>query len=439
MSVISVFGLGYVGAVSVACLADNGHKLIGVDIAPMKVDLINAGGSPVIEEGMPELIKKGVVSDRISATTDSAHAVRSSDISFICVGTPSHANGSLNLDYVRRVCEDIGKALATKEGYHVVVARSTMLPGSTEEIVIPTLEQSSGKKAGKDFGVCYNPEFLREGSSIKDFYNPPYTVIGGDDQRANEALCNAYAFIEAETIVTPFKVAEMVKYTSNAYHALKVTFANEIGNICKQLNIDSHQVMDVFAQDKKLNISPAYLKPGFAFGGSCLPKDLRAILYQYRHHDLSAPLLEAIIPSNQRQIDKAYQLVRQTGSKSVGVLGFSFKAGTDDLRESPMVELIERLIGKGYQVLVYDRNVSMANLHGANRAYIEKEIPHIATLMCDTIEDVLANSQVIIVGNRSGEFHQPLYTANEDQIIIDLARLLDGQDGLVAQYEGICW
>lgn len=439
MTRISIFGLGYVGTVSAACLADSGHSVIGVDVNPTKVELINSGRSPIVEEGMAELVKKGVDSGQLLATSDPVWAVMNSDISLICVGTPSRPNGSLNLDYVRRVSQDIGIALATKRSYHVVIARSTMLPGGTEEVVIPALEQSSGKCNSEDFGVCFNPEFLREGSSIRDFYNPPFTVIGGDDSRAIEAVRELNSTIDAEILVVPFKVAEMVKYTSNAFHALKVSFANEIGAICKRQDIDSHQVMDIFCKDDKLNISPAYLKPGYAFGGSCLPKDLRAILYYCRHYDISAPVLESILPSNKRQVDNAYQMVKTTGRKKVGVLGFSFKAGTDDLRESPMVELIERLIGKGYQVKVYDRNVSLANLYGANRAYIEKEIPHISSLMCENIEDIMSDSDVIIIGNRAPEFRQALKKTSEHQRVIDLVRILDSPNGMVARYEGIGW
>ena len=439
MAKISIFGLGYVGAVSIAALADNDNEIIGVDVNTTKVEMINAGQSPIIEADLPELMKKGVAGGRIRATTDAVEAVHNSDISIICVGTPSHPNGSLNLNYIKRVCQQIGEALQAKSDYHVVVARSTMLPGSTEEVVIPILEQSSGKKAGCDFGVGFNPEFLREGSSIKDFYDPPFTVIGGDDERTVTAVRQIYAMLDAEVIVASIKVAETVKYACNAFHALKVSFANEIGNICKQQDIDSHQVMDIFCKDTKLNISPYYMKPGFAFGGSCLPKDLRALLYHARHYDLAPPVLESIMRSNQQQIDIAYQMVRRTKCKRIGVLGFSFKAGTDDLRESPMVELVERLIGKGYQVAVYDKNVSLANLQGANRAYIEQEIPHIASLMCNSIEDVLAVSDVIIVGYRTAEFQQALPKAKPEQIIIDLERNMVDTEQMQAQYNGICW
>lgn len=439
MSAISIFGLGYVGSVSLACLAENGYEVIGVDINPTKVAMINEGQSPVIEKGLTELLKKGVKSGCIRATTDAAQAVIASDISIICVGTPSHPNGSLNLDYVTRVSEEIGRVLATKPRKHVVIVRSTILPGSTEDLVIPTLEKVSGKKAGHDFGVCFNPEFLREGSSINDFYNPPFTIIGAEDEWVANVAKGLYAKINSPILIVPLKVSEILKYASNAFHALKVTFANEIGEICKQQNIDSHQVMEIFCQDRKLNLSPNYLKPGFAFGGSCLPKDLRALLYHSRHYDLHLPVLEAILPSNRRQIDLAYRMIKETNFKRVGVLGFSFKAGTDDLRESPIVELIEYLIGKGYQVKVYDRNVSLASLHGANRAYIEQEIPHIASLMADTIDAVVDSSEVIIIGNNSPEFSEVLSNLRKDQIMIDLVRVTSNHFSSNSHYRGISW
>jgi GDP-mannose 6-dehydrogenase len=439
MAEISVFGLGYVGSVLIACLADYGHQVIGVDVNPTKVDMVSEGYSPVIEAGLAELMMRGVKAGNIRATTDVQQAVQGSDLSFVCVGTPSHSNGSLNLNYVERVCSDIGKALATKTGYHNVVMRSTMLPGSTEEIVIPALERASGKRAGIDFGTCFNPEFLREGTSIGDFYNPPYTIIGTGDERVVETLRDLYSDIDAPLIVTTYKVAEMAKYVNNAFHALKVTFANEIGDICKQQNIDSHKVMDIVCMDHKLNLSPYYLKPGFAFGGSCLPKDLRALVYHGHHLDTHTPVLESILPSHSRQIEIAYQMVRRTGRKRVGVLGFSFKAGTDDLRESPIVELIEHLIGKGYTVTVYDKNVSLANLQGANRAYIETEIPHIASLMADSIEAVLDNSDVIVIGNRSAAFADVIHRLRDDQVMIDLVRVTDPEVVSNGKYQGICW
>jgi len=436
---ISIFGLGYVGAVSVACFADLGNEVIGVDVNPLKVDMINQGRSPIIEAGLGELIEKGITNGTIKATTDATLAVEESELSFICVGTPSNANGSLDLRYVKRVCEEIGASIKEKNSYHLIILRSTVLPGTTEEIVIPILEKYSNKKCGDDFGVCFNPEFLREGSSIKDFFNPPFTIIGTNNEADAEKVQALYDGISAPIIPAPFKVAEMVKYANNAFHALKVTFANEIGNVCKKHDIDSHQVMDIFCLDDKLNLSPYYLKPGFAFGGSCLPKDLRALLYFSRHSDLQLPVMESILVSNQNQIDTAYKMVKQTGKKKIGILGFSFKAGTDDLRESPSVELIEQLIGKGYQVKVYDRNVSLANLQGANREYIEREIPHIASLMGSSMEEIISDSEVIVIGNKDPSFAEVIQGINQQQKIIDLVRISEDLNGHGENYDGICW
>ena len=438
MARVSVFGLGYVGAVSVACLADHGHEVVGVDVNPDKVDAIAAGRSPIVEAGLDDLLQAGVAAGRVRATTDTAAAVRDTDVSFVCVGTPSQPNGSLELGYVQRVCEQIGAVLAEKDGFHVVVARSTMLPGSTEEIVVPALESRSGKRCGRDFAVCFNPEFLREGTSIADFHDPPFTVIGSDDERATEAVRALYARVDAPVVTVPIKVAEMLKYACNAFHGLKVSFANEIGNLCKQQNIDSHAVMDLFCRDQKLNLSSYYLRPGFAFGGSCLPKDVRALLYHGRQLDTRTPILESILPSNERQIDIAYQMVRRTAARRVGVLGFSFKAGTDDLRESPMVALIEMLIGKGYEVSVYDRNVSLAKLTGANRAFIEQEIPHIGKLMRDDIARVVADSELLLIGNKGPEFKDALADLRDDQIVLDLVRISDVPPDHPG-YTGICW
>jgi len=437
MMKVSVFGLGYVGAVSAGALARNGHQVIGVDPNLTKVEMVAAGASPVIESGLDELIAQGVSSGAIRATTSAEEAIAASELSMICVGTPSNGNGSLDLTHVEKVCQEIGSALAARTDPHVVVVRSTMLPGSTEEIVIPTLEAASGRRLGPDLGICVNPEFLREGSSIKDFFDPAFTLIGGGEGRATDLVRSLYAAIGAPVIVVPYREAEMIKYASNAFHALKITFANEIGNIAREQGIDSHRVMEILCRDTNLNISPAYLRPGFAFGGSCLPKDLRALVYQARRSDVDAPVLEAIARSNQGQIDRALTMVMRTGHKRVGVLGFSFKAGTDDLRESPMVELIERLIGKGYELTVFDRNVSLANLQGANREYIEREIPHIASLMAGSVDDVLAGSDVVVIGNGDPEFVRAIDDAREDQVIVDLVRI--GSGDTRARYEGICW
>jgi GDP-mannose 6-dehydrogenase len=436
---ISVFGLGYVGSVSAGCLAALGHQVVGVDVSSMKVDMLNAGQSPAMEEGLDRLVAESFQAGRIEATRSAEEAVAATEVSLICVGTPSADNGNLNLHYVERVCAEIGQALAHKDSYHVIVVRSTMLPGSTEECVIPTLEEASGRKVDQDFGIAFNPEFLREGTAVQDFYHPAFTLIGQHDERSAQVAAQIYQGVESPLFITPLKVAEMIKYVNNTFHALKVTFANEIGNICKRQGIDSHQVMEIFCQDTKLNLSSYYLKPGFAFGGSCLPKDVRALLYNAHRLDLNVPILEAILPSNDVQIRQGFELIRQTGCKKVGVLGFSFKAGTDDLRESPMVELIELLIGKGYQVRVYDKNVSLARLYGANRAYIEHEIPHIATLMCDSMEQVLAESQVLVVGNKGPEFASALQQVRQDQIVIDLVRLFKDTDSLGNRYQGICW
>ena len=434
---LSVFGIGYVGCVSAACFAKEGHEVIGVDVNPTKVAIINSGDSPIVEPGIGELIKEAVASGRLRAATNSSEAVQNSEISLVCVGTPGNQNGSLDLRYVSRVCEEIGAALRTKADRHVVVMRSTMLPGTIENVVIPVLENASGKKAGNDFAVCINPEFLREGSSLKDFYAPPFTLIGADDPNAAAALRKLYQGIDAPLYETELKTAEMIKYVCNSFHALKVSFANEVGNICKALEIDSHAVMDIFCRDTKLNLSPYYLKPGFAFGGSCLPKDLRAINYKARELDVEVPLLGAILPSNRLQVERAIEMVVATGKKRIGVLGFSFKAGTDDLRESPLVTVIETLIGKGYKLALYDRNVSLARLVGANREYIEREIPHISELMCSSIDEVIDNADVLVVGNKADEFKQIETKARPEMVIVDLVRLFDRSSH--DNYEGICW
>ena len=434
---LSVFGIGYVGCVSAACFAKEGHDVTGVDINPTKVEIINSGSSPIVESGIDELMKEAVNSGRLRATTSAAEAVNNSALTLVCVGTPSNANGSLDLRYVTRVCEEIGGALRTKGERHVVVIRSTMLPGTIEQVVVPTLETTSGKKAGSEFGVCINPEFLREGSSLKDFYAPPFTLIGTDDEKTVAAVRALYANIDAPLFQTDVKTAEMIKYVCNTFHALKVSFANEVGNICKALTIDSHAVMEIFCHDTKLNLSSYYLKPGFAFGGSCLPKDLRAINYKAKELDVEIPLLAAILPSNRLQVERAIDMVTKTGKKRIGVLGFSFKAGTDDLRESPMVTLIETLIGKGYKLLLYDRDVSLARLFGANKDYIEREIPHVSELMRSTIDEVMTDADVVVIGSRAAEFRQVKDKLKADQVLIDLVRVFDDKSD--DSYQGICW
>jgi GDP-mannose 6-dehydrogenase len=436
---ISIFGLGYVGAVSAGCLAQDGHTVIGVDPNKTKVDLVSKGVTPIVEKDIGEMIAAGVKAGRLSATTDVAQAVHATDISLICVGTPSQLNGNLDLSYVRRVCEEIGQAIREKQGFHVVVARSTMLPGSMRQVVIPTLEAASGKKAGVDFGVCNNPEFLREGTAVYDYYNPPKTVIGETDAGAGDVLAKLYEGMKAPLIRTSIETAEMVKYTDNVWHALKVGFANEIGNLCKAVGIDSHQVMEIFCQDTKLNLSPYYLKPGFAFGGSCLPKDVRALTYKGKSLDVPLPILNAILPSNDLQVQKAVDMVMSKGKRRIGVLGFSFKAGTDDLRESPMVEVIERLLGKGYELKIFDRNVNVAALTGANRDYILNHIPHISRIMSDSIEQVMDFAEVLVVGNGAAEFREAVANAHESQTVVDLVRVARERRSDDKHYDGICW
>jgi GDP-mannose 6-dehydrogenase len=435
---LSVFGLGYVGCVSAACFARAGHEVVGVDVNTTKVGIINSGQSPIVEPGVGELIAEMVAAGRLRATTDARAAVAQTDLSLVCVGTPSRANGSLDLTYVKRVCAEIGAGLEGRPGRHTVVIRSTMLPGTVESVVTPALEVYSGLKAGPDFGVCINPEFLREGTALKDFYAPPFTLVGADDEEAAAPVRRLYAHIDAPVFVTAVKAAEMVKYACNCFHALKVSFANEIGNVAKELGIDSHEVMRVFCHDTKLNLSPYYLKPGFAFGGSCLPKDLRALTYKAREVDVEVPVLQAALQSNRLQVERGVEMVLRTGRKRVGVLGFSFKAGTDDLRESPMVTLIETLLGKGLQLALYDRDVSLARLVGANKEYIEREIPHISQLMRASVEEVLAHAEVIVVGNRAEEFREIEGRLRGDQLVIDLVRLFEGRVS-GGQYEGLCW
>lgn len=435
---ISIFGLGYVGAVSAACLARDGHSVIGVDPLPVKVDLINKGASPIIEKDLDKLISAARQEGRLRATTNVSEALADTEVSFICVGTPSQINGSLDLRYVRKVCEEIGQAMRSKTSYHTVVARSTMLPGSMRTVVLPVLEEHSGKQAGKDFGACINPEFLREGTAVYDYDHPPKTVIGELDFRSGEALAAIYGHLNAPLIRTMIETAEMVKYTDNAWHALKVCYANEIGNLCKRLGIDSHRVMEIFCQDTKLNLSPYYLKPGFAFGGSCLPKDVRALTYKARSQDLDTPVLNAILPSNAHQVERGLDMIFRKPGKRVSILGFSFKAGTDDLRESPLVEVIERLIGKGYDLRVYDRNVRLASLVGANRDYILNHIPHIARLMVHHLDEALNHAEIVVIGNGDEEFQNLIKRIRPNQAIVDLVRLrgMERSDG---NYDGICW
>ncbi len=435
---ISIFGLGYVGSVSAGCLSSMGHKVIGVDVNPLKVEMMNSGVSPIIEKDLQELLAYGKSKGLISATVDVNKAIADSEVSFICVGTPSRSNGSLDTRFLESVCEEIGASLKNKTQPHIIVVRSTMIPGTMKSLVIPRLEAASGKKNNRDFFTAFNPEFLRESTAVYDFNNPPKTVVGASDPWAADKVLLIYDGIPGAKIKTAIETAEMVKYVDNNFHALKITFANEIGHICKSIGLDSYEVMNIFMQDTKLNISTAYLKPGFAFGGSCLPKDLRAISYLARMNDVETPLLNSLIPSNNIQIFSAIKRIIEFDKKKIGIAGFSFKEGTDDLRESPIIEVIETLIGKGYDLKLYDRNVSLARLIGANKEYINNRIPHISSLMVETLDELIADREVIVIGNKEKEFQRLLAECREDQIVYDLVRMGDSTNAK-CHYEGICW
>jgi len=436
---ISIFGLGYVGAVSAACLVRDGHQVIGCDIDANKLGLIRDGKTPIIEDGMPELMAAVRQSGRLEVTDDSAHAVHGSDLSFVCVGTPSTKGGGQDLTALRRLAEQLGDALRTKADFHAIVIRSTVLPGTTEDVIKPLLEARSGKRAGLDFGLCFQPEFLREGSSIKDYDHPPFTVAGVDGERSAALLKEIFGHLPGDFVTTTVRTAEMLKYACNAFHALKITFANEVGRLSQALGVDSHSVMDLVCRDTRLNIAPAYLKPGFAFGGSCLPKDLRALLHAARTRDGEVPMLGSILSSNAAHLEHAIEMILGTGKRSVGLLGLSFKPGTDDLRESPLVALAERLIGKGLDLKIYDPSVNIARLVGANRRYIVETIPHISSLMRDTCAEVIRLSEVVVVGLRERDVVQSLYAdTREDHVVVDLVSLPE-RARIRGLYRGVCW
>ncbi|HEY7457427.1 MAG TPA: nucleotide sugar dehydrogenase [Xanthobacteraceae bacterium] len=435
---ISVFGLGYVGSVCAACLADRGHTVVGVDSAGSKVDLIRSGQAPIVEPEIGEIVQRTVKNGKLTATMDSAAAVASTDMSIISVGTPSQPNGSLGLAAINAVSTEIGRAIAAKSSRHEVVVRSTILPGTTREVILPKLAEASGKTPGKDFGVAFNPEFLREGSSVADFRNPAKTIAGSLDDASSQAVMSLYADLPGAKITTTIEIAEMVKYVDNTWHALKVAFGNEIGMLAKALDIDSHEVMDIFFEDKRLNISTAYLRPGFAFGGSCLPKDLRALTYLARKLDLTLPVINHVLDSNRMLIEHGTDWILGQAKKRIALLGISFKSGTDDMRESPFVELAERLIGKGCQIRIYDPNVQLARLVGANKEYLTRVLPHIAELMVPNVSDAVEWAEVIVVSNPDPTYKAGLLAARPDQVVLDFANL-KLPSGLPAKPQGFLW
>ncbi len=436
---ISVFGLGYVGTVTAACLAHKGHKVIGVDLNPTKIEAMQSGRSPIVELGVTDLISKGHADGLLSATSESESAVLNSDISFLCVGTPSLRNGKLDLGHIEPVCREMGKILQRKKTFHLVVLRSTVLPGTAETIVVPALEKASGKKLGQSFGVCVNPEFMREGTAVADFLEPVVTVIGAADPQHSAQLREIYEWVPGRIFETSFRSAEMVKYVCNAWHAVKVSFANEVGTLAKELGVDPGAVVDIFTADTKLNISPTYLKPGFAFGGSCLPKDVRALNYRAKELDLTLPLLQSVLASNEEHLERAVEMVLATGKRKIGMLGLSFKAATDDLRESPQVQLIKRLLGEGCTIKIWDDNVSLGRLIGSNREYIEQTIPHIGSLLQNDLATILRDAEVVIVGTRGISRDQLQPHLRPDHVVLDLVNLEKDRRPAAAKYEGICW
>lgn len=434
---ISIFGLGYVGCVSLGCLAKNGHNVIGVDVSPTKVNQINTGFPTIIEKDIDIIIKEQFEAGRICATTDFKKAILQTEVSIIAVGTPSTPHGHLNLEYIYKVAEDFGKVLANKDEFHVIAIRSTVMPGTADRFAT-IIEENSGKLRNIDFAMVSNPEFLREGTAVYDYFNPPLTLLGAAHEGAAEKLASLYNHLPAEMVITDIRVAEVMKYINNTFHALKISFANEVGNICSQLGIDSHKVMEIFCQDKTLNISPYYLKPGFAYGGSCLPKDLKGL--QTLAHDLyvETPVINSIHKTNDVQIQRAIEMIIEQKKRKLGFLGLSFKAGTDDLRNSPAVTVVESLIGKGYEVCIYDKNVQLSHLTGTNKEYIDAHIPHLSKLMVHNIQEVLDNSEVIVVNNKEKEYADVLSNWGGNAKIIDMVRI----DSLLHNketYKGINW
>jgi GDP-mannose 6-dehydrogenase len=436
---IAVYGLGYVGSVTSACLSKLGHEVVGVDIQQLKVDLIQSGRSPIVEKGMAEMTAEGVKAGLLRATTDYREAMRHAEVSILCIGTPSAEDGSLSLEQVRKVCRSLGEVLHESKGHHLFVPRSTMLPGSCEDVLLPELEKASGRKAGDGWDVAYVPEFLREGQAVYDFMEAPLTVIGVRTPGAADRLKALFAQTSEQVEITDVRTAEMMKYACNSWHAVKVVFGNEIGNLCKAHGVNSHEVMRIFCLDHRLNISPNYLKPGFAFGGSCLPKDVRAIVRRADEAQVRVPLLSSIIPSNDQQVLNAVRLIEKTGKKKVGILGLSFKAETDDLRESPIIRVLESLVGKGYNLKVHDENVEISRVIGANRQFLEAEVPYLEAILKPTVEEVLEHAEVVVVANLAPAYRSVLDRLRPDQLLIDLVRILPRGAARPKGYIGLSW
>lgn len=432
---ISIFGLGYVGCVSLGCLAKNGHKVIGVDVVQHKVNLINEGKPTIIEKDIDKIMAEQHQAGRITATTDPIQAVKDTEVSIICVGTPSTGNGHLNLDFIYNTARQIGEGLKEKDGFHVVAIRSTVLLGTNQKVG-ELIEEASGKKRNEGFAVVSNPEFLREGTAVKDYYNPPVTVLGSENEKALDIMAEIYSKVEAPIEKTDVRVAEIIKYVNNSFHALKITFANEVGNICKKLGIDSHKVMDLFCKDTHLNISPYYFKPGFAYGGSCLPKDLKALNTIAHDAYLSSPVLESIERSNQNQKNTAFELITSKGKKKIGILGLSFKKGTDDLRYSPIVEVTESLLGKGYEIGIYDEKVNLSNISGTNKHYIDNRIPHLSRLLKPDLKEVVENAELLVISQNDEKFRD-LIEQYPEKDFIDLVRVVNEPRN--HNYEGLGW
>src|SRR6201987_3083129 len=437
---VSIFGLGYVGTVTAACLAHKGNRVTGVDLSAAKVETMDSGRSPIVEPAVADLIAESQKACCLHATTDSQKAVLETEISFLCVGTPSMRNGKLDLGHIGPVCDEIGQALRKKDTFHLIVLRSTVLPGTAETIVVPTLEKASGKKMGQDFGVCVNPEFMRDGTAVADFLDPSITIIGASDPAHSQSLRELYAWVPGRVFETSFQSAEMVKYVCNAWHAVKLAFANEVGTMAKSLGVDAEAVIEIFSADTKLNISPTYLKPGFAFGGSCLPKDVRALNYRAKELDLNLPLFQSIMASNDEHLERAVEMILSTGKKKIALLGLSFKAATDDLRESPQVQLAKRLLGEGRDLKIWDDNVSLGQLIGSKRQYIEEVIPHIGSLLCQDLDSALSAAEVVVIGTRGIDRATVSRHIRPDQTVIGLVnREKSRRISNNGSYQGICW